>query len=180
MDKIICICGESGSGKSTIGELLAKEGYKYINSFTTRKERYSGERGHIFTTEKQYQSNKAQGTIVAETIFDKERYWTTRGQFSGTCIYVVDVAGIKDLKQKMKDIEIVVIYLKCDEKERFERIFTRSLESNATFKEAINKAGERIIHDREVFKIIQVDTVVDSNRPMKDVFKDVLEVIREV
>lgn len=169
--KIIALVGESGSGKSTIGELLSKEGYKYINSFTTRKPRYENETGHIFTTEKQYQCNKASGTIVAETIFDEERYWTTKGQFNGECVYVVDVAGVKDLKQKMKDAEIVVIYLRVFDGFRYTRMLDRG--------ECFEKARERIKHDREVFKIIPCNYVVDANRDIESVFKDVLEVIKE-
>lgn len=176
--KIVCLVGESGSGKSTIGELLEKEGYRYISSFTTRKPRFEGERGHIFTTMKQYECNRATGIIVAETFFDGEYYWTTKGQFYGECIYVVDPVGVKDLKEKMKDAEIVVIYLKTDQSIRYDRMKEREMKNSITELYAHKKVLQRLIHDEDAFRVIPADYVVSANNIIEEVLKDVRDVIK--
>ncbi|MDV7402737.1 hypothetical protein RZS08_65550, partial [Arthrospira platensis SPKY1] len=79
-DKIICLCGESGSGKTTIAELLEKEGYNYIQSYTTRKARFEGEKGHIFVDEPPMDSTGIPeeenfvdtDDMIAYTYFDNE------------------------------------------------------------------------------------------------------------
>jgi Guanylate kinase len=58
MSKIICISGESGSGKTTIAELLEKRGYNYIESYTTRPMRFQDEEGHIFVNMDRYNKDK--------------------------------------------------------------------------------------------------------------------------
>ena len=46
---ILLIEGESGSGKTTIADILSKKyGLSSIQSYTTRKPRYLGETGHTF------------------------------------------------------------------------------------------------------------------------------------
>jgi len=168
-NRIIALVGESGSGKSTIAELLGKEGLKNIQSFTTRKPRYEGEKGHIFTTKKQYECNKANNTIVAETLFDGNYYWTTKGQLNGECVYIIDPVGVKELKEKVKDVEIVVIYLKCYAPDRYERMKLRG--------DSIETSRERIKHDKEAFKIVSCDYCIDANRSIEEVLKDVKSII---
>lgn len=184
VNKIICIVGESGSGKSTIAELLNKEcGLKNIDSFTTRKPRHENETGHIFTTEKQYQCNKANQIIVAETLFDGNRYWTTKGQFNADCVYVVDVVGVKELREKVKDAEIVVIYLRCNDLERINRMYQRK--GYNPFEHVISKdvqreVRQRLVHDKEAFKIVPCNYSIDANRDIEEVLKDVKSIIDSV
>lgn len=173
--KEFCIVGESGSGKTSVAELLEKEtGLKNIQSFTTRKPRYEGETGHIFTTEKQYQCNKAGNKIVAETYFNGNYYWTNKGQFNQDCIYVIDPVGVKYLKERMKDTEIIVIYLKASKQNRYIRMMARDMDNN--------KAMERIEHDEEAFKDAEAiaDYTVDADKPLRKVLEDVKATIDSI
>lgn len=177
MDRIICLAGESGSGKTTLCKKLEQLGYNVIKSYTTRKPRYENEYGHIFVdcvptilnVHGFNRQDKIKHGIIADTFFDDEYYWALEGQYKnkGTSIYVIDVAGIKELRERVKDAEIVVIYLKVDENTRYKRMVkTRGYES-----------VERIEHDREVFTTVPCDYAVDANRNIEEVLKDVKGII---
>ena len=67
--------GRSASGKTTIADMLAKEhGYKQVESYTTRKPRFDGERGHIFVSEEEF---KNLGELAAYTYYNDNHYGTT-------------------------------------------------------------------------------------------------------
>ena len=182
MDKIICLVGESGSGKSAIAEILEKEGYNYIQSYTTRPKRYEDERGHIFLDslpDKDFEIYD--NNVIADTYFNGFDYWSTKEQYQGkgNSVYVVDVAGIKELRERITDAEIFVIYLKTDTQTRINRMYERQgfkiIESIPP--EVYNKVQDRINHDKQVFKIIPCDYVVDGNGDIKEVLKDVMSII---
>lgn len=167
---ILALVGESGSGKSTIGEEIEKLGFNYIQSFTSRKPRYENEKGHIFTTEKQYFCNRANRQIVADTFFDGAYYWTTKGQLNGKCLYIIDPLGVKRLKENNKG-EIIVIYLKANRQNRFIRMMARDKDEE--------KVKKRLEHDEVVFKDVETiaNYIVNADRPIKDVLEDVREII---
>ena len=59
MKPLFLFVGKSASGKTTIVNLLEKTyGYKAVESYTTRKPRYDGERGHIFISEGDFDNLK--------------------------------------------------------------------------------------------------------------------------
>jgi guanylate kinase len=178
-DKIICLVGESGSGKSTIAELLEIEGYNYIQSYTTRKPRFDDEKGHIFVNYIPTVLNLngcseemiLKSGIIAYTYFDNNHYWATKEQYKGKGIslYVIDPLGVKELKNIVKDAEIICIYIKVDETERVRRMLT---------KRDIQDVNDRIEHDREAFKIIQCDYVISNNDNIENIIKLINQIIK--
>jgi guanylate kinase len=190
-DKIICLAGESGSGKLTIAELLEKEGYNYIQSYTTRKPRFKNERGHIFV-ENEPLWLKERGLnyygIIAYTKFDNNSYWATKEQYQGkgTSIYVIDPIGVKTLREKVKDTEIVVIYLKTEKWIRACRMWHREYDNSPCiwpqphdWDDIGGEIKQRINNDRKAFKIVSCNYCIDANRKVDEVFKDVKSVIEE-
>jgi guanylate kinase len=173
--KVICLLGHSGSGKTTIAEELSKLGLRVINSFTTRKPRYEGEVGHIFTNKKQYDCNKANNSIAAEDFRYGEYYWATKSQLHGTCAYVTNIKGIETLKERCPSKELIVIYLKVNRENRFVRMMHRDNNKDT--------ALERIEHDREAFKDIEdkeyLDYVVNGNRPLRMVLSEIKDILIE-
>lgn len=180
MDRIVCLVGESGSGKSTIAERLKDDGFNYIQSYTTRKPRFEGEKGHIFVDitsidqvdileEENFTDND---DIIAYTFFDREHYWATKEQYKdkGDSIYIVDPVGTKELRKRIKDAEIVVIYIRVDESIRFNRMYKRD-------KLRYENTSKRIAHDREAFKIVECNYIVDGNRSIEEVLKDIKSLI---
>lgn len=173
MDRIICLVGESGCGKSTVAELLEEEGYNYIQSYTDRPKRNTNEKGHNFIdiSYDEWISGHKNSEIVAETFFDKHHYWSVKEQYKdkGVSVYTVDVRGVKDLKHLINDVEITAIYLKCDEINRI----LRMKKDNRT-EEIITT---RIENDKEVFKIVECDYVIDANKNLQEVVELVKDII---
>lgn len=177
MDKIICIVGESGSGKSTIAERLEKEGYNYIQSYTTRKKRYDGEKGHIFVDAATYHEFASrEDEVIAYTYFNSNHYWATREQYrnKGVSVYVIDPIGVDKIKTEIKDAKIIVLYIKTDKDIRIDRMCLRKHNRLNVVDENIL---QRVEHDSKAFNIIKCDYVIDGNRSKESIFRDVVKII---
>jgi len=173
MDRIICLVGESGSGKTTIAQVLEEDGYNVIHSYTTRPQRKLEEWGHRFVTEAVLQEHfDIPEYIVAYKFYDNYHYWAIRDQYKGlgTSIYVIDPDGIEMLLSKVKDAEIVIVYLKADKEERIYRMADQG--------RPIGDVGRRVGYDRNAFKRIRCNWVVDANSSITDTIEQVKEVIR--
>lgn len=178
MDKIVCLIGESGSGKTTLCRLLEDKGYNVIKSFTNRKQRCADEYGHTFVgvvpevlsqPVVDVEEAKKQG-LIAYTVFDGGAYWATVNQYrgKGTSIYVIDVAGAKELKKIITDAEVVSIYLNVESDTRFVRMY---------HERGISSASSRIKHDRKVFNVVPCDYVINGDRNTDDIINDIVSVI---
>lgn len=119
MHNIFLIVGKSGTGKSTLANnLKTKSHMKVLDSYTTRAQREKDEAGHTFITNEQMDVIYATQNIVAETMFDGNRYCATQQQIDDSDIYVIDPSGVNYLAEKYKgDKNIVVIELVCDNDE---------------------------------------------------------------
>ena len=88
---IVLLMGKSGSGKTTIADVLNKKyGWTSIQSYTTRSPRYPKETGHIFVTDEEFD---ALGEMVAYTEFAGARYCATTQQVEENQVYVIDPDG---------------------------------------------------------------------------------------
>ena len=108
---IYLVVGPSGSGKTTVtNELCNRYGYSAVNSFTTRPRRFSGEKGHIFVTQQEF--DKLRPKLCAYTKFDGNEYGATPKQVNKSDFYVIDEAGIEYFKKHYRENKIpVVIYI---------------------------------------------------------------------
>lgn len=200
-DKLVCLVGASGSGKTTLAKELEKLGYNIIESYTTRKEREKGEWGHIFL--KGWKQNCSfiispngeeffnhRQMIAFKKLYD-EIYFATKEQYQGkgTSIYIVDPEGAEQVKANVKDAEVITIFLMADRVHRMGRLRGRFNEKNdlqfytdmVREKELVLKFRDelknRINKDREIFKTCKCDYVVDANREVEEVLKDVVDII---
>lgn len=124
--------------------------------------------------------------VIAHKELYGEHYWATKEQYQGkgTSIYVVDPSGAEQVRQNVKDAEIITIYLTADESIRYQRICSRELKK---YKEvSIGKrmiidieADERIQEDKKIFSKCKCDYVVDANRELEQVVTDIKEIIKE-
>ena len=149
MSKIVCLIGESGSGKTSLAEEMEREGYKSIQSYTTRPKRHPLETGHRFVSKEMF--DKLVDRAVAYTVFNGYEYMATQMQVDESDIYVIDPDGVINLFEKIGRENVFVIYIETSEKERFRRM----VESRG-----YDSADERVRNDRKKFqslKYIDVD-----------------------
>lgn len=144
MKKVFLLMGYSGSGKTEVAKALEGRGYNILQSYTTRQPRHENEWGHIFASDEVYEQLDRENQVAAYSYFDGNHYFSTKDQINSTDIYVVDPDGIKDLKEAVKDVEFVVVYLKVDKKTRMERMKNRG--------DSVDKILKRIAEDGYKFR----------------------------
>ena len=152
MDQIICLIGESGSGKSTVAALLQqKMNCNLIRSYTTRPPRHQGEQGHIFANELPVRGPAA-AEVTAHTVYGGHHYWSMAAQYRGRglSVYPIDPPGAETLR-RASGIPVVIIYLKTDEYTRWMRMAQR------------RDRAERTRIDQELFRFVLCDYAIDAN-----------------
>ena len=115
--------GKSGSGKTTIANLLKDKGLNQLESYTTRPPRYDGEIGHVFISNEGFDKLR---DIVAYTEYNDYRYGATKEQVDEVSIYVIDVPGVETLLEKYQsERPIVIMYFDTSIRTRINRMIDR-------------------------------------------------------
>lgn len=113
--KILLLCGESGTGKTRISEMLGEDNciYNVIYSYTDRPMREKNESGHIFIDKEIMDILWDSGAVVARTEIDGYKYCSFKSQFDDNKIniYIVDGHGVEDTKSSFPNAEILTIQL---------------------------------------------------------------------
>jgi len=100
---IICIVGESGTGKSISAEYLENQyNINLIQSYTDRPKRTEDENKHTFLTKEQY--DKLSGEVLAKTTFGDYRYCCLESDLLNCNCYVIDEIGLEMLKAKYDSV----------------------------------------------------------------------------
>lgn len=169
MNKIILLCGESGSGKTTIAKMLEKSyNLKNLESYTTRPKRREEETGHIFLTEKQFGEIKIED-IVAYTEFGGHKYCATQQQVEESDVYIIDKDGIETFKNCYKGTKTpIILYIKTQEEIRKKRMLERG--------DSLENVEKRLENDKSAFEGIELlsDYVINNNS------KDLISLIRKI
>jgi guanylate kinase len=116
---IICIIGESGTGKTLIADYLAdKYGFALIESHTTRPKRTPDEGGHTFVSQDVFNTYPL-SEMIAYTRFGGYDYCCLKGDVQKWNLYVIDEFGFEYLTDKFSDIyDIFSIRLHRDKAKR--------------------------------------------------------------
>ncbi len=157
MKTVFLVVGLSGSGKDSIARALETCGFKVLLSYTTRPARYEGENTHIFITPEE--ADQYRNQMVAYTLFDNHEYFCTRDQLDQCDIYIIDPDGIDYLKEKVKDINFVTVFIHVPFEERVARMKSRG--------DSTEKILQRIINDTKKFREVDYDYAV-KNRNLDD------------
>ena len=143
---IVCLVGKSGCGKSTVAKTLSDNyGYDILQSYTTRKKRNETDVDHIFISKEEYD---ALDDKVAYTCFDNNYYCATKQQVDMNDLYIIDLYGLKQLKQLYKECngkkKIISIYIDVPMEECLRRMRYRG--------DSEDSCWDRLRHDDNNFK----------------------------
>lgn len=154
--------GCSGSGKTTIvNTLVTHLGEKQVVSCTTRPRRYPGENGYHFLSDSEFDALE---NVIAPTTFAGNRYGVTVSGLDAGSFYIVDIAGVIDLKQHYTNRPIKVIGIHSTEAELAARMATRG--------DSEESISTRIQHDTQKFRtMFDVCDIVIRNADVDDAVK---------
>lgn len=172
--------GRSASGKTTIANMLERDGYTQVNSYTTRPPRYEGETGHTFILEEEYDKLE---NIVASTTYNGYRYCTTLEQIQNSDIYVIDIPGIVTLLDNYDKINrcIYVLYFEASVYNRIQRMLSRHDSDTSIVSRLLNDEkddwGEQLLLLKDIDKIHL--RFVDTNMNLNQVYNQVKKLIEK-
>ena len=162
--------GRSASGKTSVADMLEKDGYSQIASYTTRAPRYDGEIGHTFVTDEEYDKLN---DIVASTLYNGYRYCTTLEQVQKADLYVVDIPGVQTLMDNYHRLnrDVHVLYFDASVYNRINRMIDRHDSDMQIISRLLNDEKEdwheqlcRLNEEYPSFILTIVDANVDLNQ----------------
>lgn len=136
MKIIVALMGKAGAGKTAILNELCAEHPEYhkIVSCTTRPMRDNEKEGkdYHFLSASQFIEKVMNGDMLEATEFNGWHYGTMKSSLiDGINIGVFNPEGYDCLTQiPMKDVKIIGIYIRCNDKERLIRQLNREFEPN--------------------------------------------------
>ena len=131
---LVILSGVAGSGKDTIKKEIIKrmDGVESIPSFTTRPQREGDIPGktYIFISKEEFEEKIKNDEIYEYDIHHNHYYGTSKKILNEkskeyTIIKDIDVNGTEKLKETLKDIKIVTIYLRVPKEELRRRLENR-------------------------------------------------------
>jgi guanylate kinase len=179
---IIILCAKSAAGKDTLAkDICEKLKYNMCISSTSRPIRENEKNGidYNFITKEQF-INKINNDEILEYrtyntllngVPDIWYYGTEISSIKDNSVLVLDVDGLIDVKNKIKNLDIISIYLECSDEIRKKRSTGRG-----SFCE--QEWNRRLLDDEKKFdkKIINenVDFIINSEGTSQDVFENFL------
>lgn len=120
---IICVTGESGSGKTKLCEYIeTKFGVTMIESYTDRPKRKPDETGHTFIDKAEFDLLN-ESDMIAWTKFGDYRYCCLKSDVRDQNTYTIDERGVLLLMANFRhEYDLKLIRVKCDEDVRLMRV----------------------------------------------------------
>ena len=146
---MICIIGESGSGKSTVEEILCdKFGFEKVVSYTTRPMR-QGEvdgKAYHFITEEEFKKLESENFFVETTVFRDWHYGAAKQDCVDNSVFVIEPIGLRKLIEQSEELNLSlkIFYIITNERVRMMRMCKRGDDADEIIR--------RIQADRETFK----------------------------
>lgn len=169
--KLFCIVGKSGAGKTTVTDLIcACTGMKSVQSMTTRPMRYPGEKGHTFVSPEEFHRYDH----VAYTMFDGNEYGVPAEMLDESDFYVIDIDGVKTLRERYHGKQLVVVYLDIAPEVAAIRMNARG--------DAVEKIIKRIRNDKTMFADIEglkPDYIINAGQDLVNVVSSLMDIVRK-
>lgn len=141
---MICILGESASGKSTVQEILCeKHGFKRLVTYTTREPRQGEIDGvdYHFISKSEFRRLKEQGYFCETAEYNGWCYATATKDCTDDKIVVVTPHGLRQLV-KFKGLNIVSFYINVGRKERLIKILQRGDDIEEAYRRSLSDVGQ--------------------------------------
>lgn len=155
---MVCLVGESASGKSTVERLLVRDyGFQNIVSYTTRKPRKRERDGvdYHFVNDKTFKNMINNNRFAEYTNYNGWWYGIAIEDCKNDRVVVVNPHGLRQMKNN-PNLNVISFYIHIPQRDRFIKILQRG--------DDINESYRRIIHDDGQFTGIEdeVDYVIDN------------------
>lgn len=178
---IVVLLGASGSGKSTIENILSKDfGYDKIVSYTTRKQRLGETNGkdYHFIDNDTFKEALRKGLFAEYDEYSQERFYgTLKSDYKkGNIVVVLTPNGLRQLKRSCSDEDIFAVYVDANLGTRVKRYIDRCGVNKFNFDDK-NEIAARVERDFAMFLGIEKEVnLVISNNENEDVFEKAKEI----
>lgn len=166
---IIILLGASGSGKSTIENILSNEyGYEKIVSYTTRNQRPEETDGkdYHFIDNNTFKEYLRKGMFAEYDEYSQSRFYgTLKSDYKiGNKVAVLTPNGLKQLKENCSKEDIVAVYVDANLGTRIKRYINRCGVNEFNFDDK-NEIAARVERDFAMFLGVQkeVNLIVKNN-----------------
>ena len=171
---IYLILGHSGSGKSTIRDILTSHGLKKIVTYTTREPRPNEIDGvdYNFISLENFQKFENKNLFIGTTCYAGNFYSTLKKDLeennnkNKNCIIIVDKEGVIEIKKYFPNA--ISIYLKCSKE-----ILIARMKKRRDSKKEIEKRLS-VMEDLDDY----ADYIVDGSKNIDLVLEDFLKIIK--
>lgn len=178
--KLLCIVGESGRGKDTVGKMLKKRGYKDVCSFTTRPMRETETQNveHHFVSEAEANRvlKEHSQEVLAYTEIGDVKYFALTHDIVDADFYIIDPKGIEYLKSAYGyAFDLFVCYVTCNRDLAWSRInHNERGDSKEEFDNHCEKEGMQF---NNFSKLKQYDHVIVNSGSLKELEEKVEEML---
>lgn len=125
MNKKLILVGPTASGKNILRSRLAKKGYTFDVSYTTRDIRKEvGEVNGIdyhFITDEEFENMKANDRFYEKVEYDGKKYGTGKHEWENNDVFIMEPHGIECIKEEDRD-SCFIIFIDPPEEERIKRM----------------------------------------------------------
>ena len=177
MYKIVCLCGEAGTGKDTILQELTNKGYYGIVSCTTRPPR-EGEvdgKNYFFYSQQKFLDYINRGLMFENVVFNGWHYGTSCDSLKENLINigVFNPEGIRILSQN-EDCELLIFRIIASDKTRLLRQLHREECPN------VEEIIRRYSADKKDFSNLNFDYIPICNESIYDLSSGVEEILAQI
>jgi len=138
MNKKLILVGPTASGKNILRERLAKKGFTFDVSYTTREIRKEvGEKDGLdyhFISDEEFEKMKANDGFYEKVEYNGKKYGTGRYEWNNSDVFIMEPHGIDCILEEDRD-SCFIIYIEPPTQERVKRMREERKWSN----EEINK-----------------------------------------